>query len=662
MMLLAPALTLVLAAGPAAPAPDEAALKRTVEVEQGAVERAPDDTEALYRLGLALLALGDGKRAIKPLEELVKQDPESIDGKLLLSRAYVATQQPDKAKTLLDTAIESTPDDSGLQAARAELARDTDDLEGAVAHYRKAVDLADNDPTLVFNLAEALQAQKSQKALEEAVALYKKALEMKPDFTAAKVNLGKAKAEQGLFGEAKDILSAVSKEDLTDAEAHYNLGVILMRENATTAAITEFERTLAINPKHAYALNNLGVAWDGLGEPKKALLNFKKATRVDPTFGEAFFNTGMAYLELKQSAQATAAFEKALKLEPSETGPYVKLGTVFLEQGKRDRAVEAFKRAIALQEKDEKEASGFLMLRKRLSATSNTDAYRGLALAYLGLGKVDEAVAALKQAVEKLPRDASARQALGEAYLAQGNFDGAVEQLKVRLDLEPTTEARLDLARALTKKGVAKEAEPLFKDIIKTEPTNREARVGLVDLYVAMGRFAEAEDILKDMVEKDPADALALSRIGILKSRMGRPDQALEPLEKAVALNPSLFDARAEYAYLLLRADPNNADRCVRMVNDILITEPRHALSLYYRGVCQYALGQKQKAEASFKQALSIDAKSGAVHFSLGELYENDKKTDQALKEYQEASKLGFAEADGAVKRLKGGGSEKKTP
>ena len=63
----------------------------------------------------------------------------------------------------------------------------------------------------------------------------------------------------------------------------------------------------------------------------------------------------------------------------------------------------------------------------------------------------------------------------------------------------------------------------------------------------------------------------------------------------------------------------------------------------------------KAKAEASFKASLKVDGKAGAVHFSLGELYENDKKTELALKEYETASGLGFAEATDAVKRLKGG-------
>ena len=99
--------------------------------------------------------------------------------------------------------------------------------------------------------------------------------------------------------------------------------------------------------------------------------------------------------------------------------------------------------------------------------------------------------------------------------------------------------------------------------------------------------------MLKDALKADANDLQALSRLGILKSRMGRPNEALEPLEKVSTQNPLLYDARAEYAFLLFRGDPANAGRCVDTMTDILTSEPRHVLSLHYLGMCLYAKGDK---------------------------------------------------------------------
>lgn len=644
-MTLAIALSLALAQQPV----DPDALRRTVAVEAATVEKNAGDTEALYRLGLAHLSLGEAKKAIKPLELLVKTDPESVDAKLLLARAYRGAQEIEKAKALLDQAILQLPEDSALHAERGQLARATVDLPGAVAHYRKAVEFAPDDADLLFNLGEALQASRN---LEDSIAVYRKTIALKPDLSQAKVNLGKALAEKGLFGEAKEILSSVNKDTLTDAEAHYNLGVIFMREGAIGQATTEFERTLAITPKHAQALNNLGVAWDARADTKKALDYFKKATGADATFAEAWFNQGMSYMKLNNQAQATRAFEQALKLEPGSSGPYVQLGSLYLKQGKKDRALEAFKKAIAAAEADEKDSKGFLQLRKLNDVRRTTDAYRGLALTLLSMGKVDDAVAALKTAVEKMPKDASARLALGEAYMAQNNFEGAIAQLTERLALEPTTDARLDLARAYARKRVAKQAEPLYREVLKSEPDNRAAKMGLVDLYLSMGRYPDAETMLKEALKADENDLQALSRLGILKSRMGRPNEALEPLERVSTQNPLLYDARAEYAFLLFRGDPANAARCVDTMKDILTSEPRHVLSLQYLGACLFTKGDPAGAEASFKAAINVDPTFAAAQYSLGELYENAGKKEEAKKAYEAAAALEHSEARDALKRL----------
>jgi tetratricopeptide (TPR) repeat protein len=78
--------------------------------------------------------------------------------------------------------------------------RDKKDLEGAIAAYKKAIEL---DPKLALahnNLGAALRDKKD---LEGAVAEYKKAIEINPTYTDAHFNLGNALMRQGRFPEAE---------------------------------------------------------------------------------------------------------------------------------------------------------------------------------------------------------------------------------------------------------------------------------------------------------------------------------------------------------------------------------------------------------------------------------------------------------------------------
>src|SRR5438067_4093215 len=106
-------------------------------------------------------------------------------------------------------------------------------------------------------------------------------------------------------------------------------------------------------------------------------------------------------------------------------------------------------------------------------------------MAYLGLGKIAEAVETLKTAVKEMPNEPSAHEAHGDALLASGDLDGAIAEFKKRLELQPTTDAKLDLARAYAKKRVSAQARPLFEALIKEDPKNRDARNGLADLLLA---------------------------------------------------------------------------------------------------------------------------------------------------------------------------------
>ena len=270
MTLLTHALALLLtqagpAAGPRPNAPGPVAAAPAPAADEGGGE----DIDPLYKLALSYLAAGDSKKAIAPLEQLLKKDAENIDARLMLARAFRGSGELQKAKDLLDKSILAAPDDPSLRAERGALARATEDNETAVLHYKKAVELAPTDPKLAYNLAEAMHA--SPRSRDDSVAMYKKALELDPGFTEAKVNLAKAYAEKGKFSDAKAMLTDATRDSRADAEAWYNLGVIMMRENNQVGAIEQFQQALKVNPRHAQALNNLGVALDAKGDAKKAL-------------------------------------------------------------------------------------------------------------------------------------------------------------------------------------------------------------------------------------------------------------------------------------------------------------------------------------------------------------------------------------------------------
>src|SRR5262249_18807197 len=228
-------------------------------------------------------------------------------------------------------------------------------------------------------------------------------------------------------------------------------------EGNVPGAIGAFERTLQLDPHSAQAHNNLGVALDWKDDLDGARREFLAATKEDPRSAEAWFNLGLSYFRTGDNARANQAFAKAQTINPSASAPYTQLGQLYLKQGKRAQAVTAFQKAIALMAEDRK-------------ASRSTEAYRGLAIAYVGLGKFKEAIAVLERAVAASPQDATPVAALADARLAMGDIGGAIAEAERRLQLEPTPEARLDLASLYARKRVSAKAEPLYQAVLKEKP------------------------------------------------------------------------------------------------------------------------------------------------------------------------------------------------
>lgn len=69
--------------------------------------------------------------------------------------------------------------------------------------------------------------------------------------------------------------------DLTQAPTQLDFGVQMAKTNLWREALFRFERAVEIDPNNAMALNNLAVAYEGIGEFDKARDAYARALRLD---------------------------------------------------------------------------------------------------------------------------------------------------------------------------------------------------------------------------------------------------------------------------------------------------------------------------------------------------------------------------------------------
>jgi hypothetical protein len=112
-------------------------------------------------------------------------------------------------------------------------------------------------------------------------------------------------------------------------DAWNNIGIALTQLGTYTGRFSptyeQFDRGAAINPTYqnewfALGYNNLGLAYDSLGQSAEAVESFEKAVTMNPNLAVAHYNLGLAYVALKDRQRAGEQYTILLSLK-SEFAP-----------------------------------------------------------------------------------------------------------------------------------------------------------------------------------------------------------------------------------------------------------------------------------------------------------------------------------------------------
>jgi tetratricopeptide (TPR) repeat protein len=197
----------------------------------------------------------------------------------------------------------------------AMLAYDHGDMDGAIRHYRRAVEIRPGYDEGFNNLGNALAREGK---LDDAVEQYRHALSLNRAFPEAHNDLGSALAQQGRIPDAIEQYREALALRPDYAEAHNNWGAALAREGDLTSAIEHYARAIAIDSSYADAYNNWGNALVKLGKPGLAESRYEAALRLQPDNADVHRNLGVAMAQQGRMAEAADQFRLALASRPDD--------------------------------------------------------------------------------------------------------------------------------------------------------------------------------------------------------------------------------------------------------------------------------------------------------------------------------------------------------
>jgi Tfp pilus assembly protein PilF len=217
---------------------------------------------------------------------------------------------------------------------------------------------------------------------------------------------------------------------------------------------------------------------------------------------EASFNAGLTHLRENRPALALEQFKKAIKEDPKNPYAYKGLGLTYTQLGKLSDAISALRKALELN-------PYYVDVRNDL----------GTALVLSGKraeGKA-EFLAAFNDPTNPTP-EISARN-LGEAYMEEKNYREAVNWFRTSFTRNPSyPDPYLGFGDAVAAMGRPEEAVEPLEAALKQVPGHPPLLLSLGEAYYRTGRFSEARTRLEDAARRDPVGPSGRRARELLKS------------------------------------------------------------------------------------------------------------------------------------------------
>lgn len=172
-----------------------------------------------------------------------------------------------------------------------------------------------------------------------AEAMYREIILFSPDLPQVKNYLGFLLQQSNRLDEARELLTSAIALDDGHAAWHFNLGVVLARQDEVAGSICAFTGAVTLNPHHYFYWTNLGAAFELSGEIERAEQCYIAATNIDPNCADAFFLLSALCVKQSRFIEARQFNCCGLVADPEQCQSLAVLGQAYCELGRFEEAI-----------------------------------------------------------------------------------------------------------------------------------------------------------------------------------------------------------------------------------------------------------------------------------------------------------------------------------
>ncbi len=267
-------------------------------------------------------------------------------------------------------------------------------------------------------------------------------------------------------------------------------------------------------------------------------------------------------------------------------------------------------------------------------------------------GKLEEAIACYKKAIELDPKHAWHHNNLSNTLREQGKLDESIVECRKAIELDPQFAwPHYNLGLALWRQGDLDQAIAEFRKTLALDPKHAGAHLGIGNVLYQQGKFDEAIAECRKAVALSPQDAVVHCGLGYALDGKGRLDDAIAEYKEALRLKPDFPQAHNNLANVLSRK--GRLDEAIAESRKAIELDPQFAAPHNNLGTDLYAKGRLNEAIAEFRKAIALDRRLAPAYTSLGAALYKQGKPEEAIPYLRKALELNGNDA-GARNFLRG--------
>jgi len=318
-------------------------------------------------------------------------------------------------------------------------------------------------------------------------------------------------------------------------------------------AVRLLERSILLDPDHAYAYNALGIAYleQVRNHPdyyQRSIAAFHDALRFASEWAYPMHNLALAQAEQGNFALAEESYRQAMRLAPRYS--YLPYNLALLNQRMNRLGDAENLYRVALRKAEDARSSGLVPPVSPWAEHANI--LNALGTVEAAKRRFKAAQECYEQALKEDPQLTGAKYNLAVLLSRKGQSPQAVQLWRENIAAEPGAPApRLALAEYLAKYGDKSGAIREYEAAVQAAPNHTGARRELAKLYASDNRWQDAYDQLREARKQIPDHAGIAEEFGDAAVKLGQMAGGAAAYRDAARLYADKRDRRRVEAKLL---------------------------------------------------------------------------------------------------------------